>query len=73
MLNEQLLDTRQAARILGCTEAALELWRRKHTGPAYIRLGCRLVRYAPKDLQHWLTVNTSSADPDAIGAKPESR
>ena len=73
MLDEQLLDTRQAARILGCTEAALQLWRRKHIGPAYIRLGCRLVRYAPKDLQRWLTANTSSVDPNVTQAKSESR
>jgi len=51
---DQLLDSKEAARILGCTEAGLELWRKEGRGPSYVRLG-RLVRYREADLSTWIT------------------
>jgi len=54
MRNERLLDSKEAATVLGCTQAALALWRKQHRGPTYIRLGMRLVRYRARDLARWL-------------------
>jgi len=55
-----LLNSKDAARLLACDEKTLALWRRRRTGPAYVRLGSRLVRYTPTDLQHWITANKRS-------------
>ena len=52
-MTEALMDGKEAARILGCTDAALALWRKKHRGPSYVRLG-RLVRYREADLSDWI-------------------
>jgi len=43
------LTTRTAAKHLGVSKAALELWRKKGSGPQFARLG-RSVRYARADL-----------------------
>jgi predicted DNA-binding transcriptional regulator AlpA len=54
---EQLLDSKAAAKILGCTEAALIFWRRKGSGPNFVRMG-RLVRYRERDLIRWIDRQT---------------
>ena len=38
---EPLLDPKETAALLGCTESALALWRKQHRGPSYIRVGQR--------------------------------
>jgi predicted DNA-binding transcriptional regulator AlpA len=53
MPDESLVDTGEAARILGCTKAAVTLWRRERRGPNYVRLG-RLIRYRRSDLFTWI-------------------
>jgi predicted DNA-binding transcriptional regulator AlpA len=52
-LEERLVDTREAATFVGCTRAALALWRKQRRGPSYVRVG-RLVRYRPADLNSWV-------------------
>lgn len=54
MGGERLLDSKATADLLGCTESALALWRKRHYGPSYIRVGPRLVRYRQQDLFTWL-------------------
>lgn len=54
MTEDVLLNAEQAARLLGCTAAALALWRREDRGPAYIRLG-RLIRYRKSDVFAWIS------------------
>jgi len=54
MRNERLLDSKETATVLGCTQAALALWRRQRRGPTYVRLGLRMVRYRERDLARWL-------------------
>jgi predicted DNA-binding transcriptional regulator AlpA len=53
VLNDSLLDSKEAAKLLGCTEGALALWRRERRGPSFVRLG-RLVRYLQGDLIDWV-------------------
>ena len=46
----QLLNTEQAADLLGLNSVILETWRRKGTGPRYVRLNPKCVRYRLGDL-----------------------
>lgn len=52
-----LLDGRQAAALLGCTRNALEQWRQRSVGPAYVRVGA-LIRYRETDLVDWIERQT---------------
>ncbi len=57
MSHVHLLSAKEAAHLLGCREATLALWRRLRTGPSYVRVGRRLVRYQQQDLARWLEAN----------------
>ena len=46
-----LLDERQVASILSVSVSTLRNWRWRGEGPAFIKVGSRLVRYRPDDLQ----------------------
>ena len=52
-LQDRLLDTNLAARILGCAPSALTKFRRQRRGPPYVRVG-KLIRYRRIDLVRWL-------------------
>jgi hypothetical protein len=56
-----LLNAVQAAHYLQVTERALEDWRFRRVGPAYVRVG-RQVRYDIRALDAWLLANTVSAE-----------
>ena len=55
-----LLTQSEAARLLGLAPKTLKYWRtrrgqkRSGPGPAYIKLGRKVVRYAMQDLADWL-------------------
>lgn len=54
---EKVLNTQQASDYLAnqgvpITPGTLEVWRCKGKGPRYRKIA-RMVRYAPKDLDHW--------------------
>jgi hypothetical protein len=51
--NEHLLDTDQAAPIVGCSTKKLANDRSAHKGPPYIKIGS-LVRYRLADLQQFI-------------------
>ena len=65
-MTEILLDGKQTAELLGCTEAALALWRKERRGPAYLRLG-RLIRYREVDLLSW--IESSRVEPARSAAE----
>ena len=46
----QLLNTEQAADLLGVNDIIMQTWRRKGTGPSYIRINSKCVRYRLGDL-----------------------
>lgn len=46
------VSTREAARFLGFSCAALKKWRAKGTGPRFVRVG-RSIRYRIGDLLDW--------------------
>jgi len=53
----ELIDTAQAAEILNVSPATLRSWRLRGYGPAYYKLGLRLVRYKRAEIVAWLETN----------------
>jgi len=51
------LNTREAAAYLGVRPNTLEVWRSKHRGPRYAKLGSRIV-YDPDDLDDYVAANS---------------
>lgn len=56
-----LLNDKQAAAFLGVSPALLWKLRSAGTGPKFIRLGSKLVRYRVQDLQEWAATNVVGA------------
>ena len=56
-MDNNLLNTPEAARFLQVSEATIKSWRALGFGPAYIRVG-RLIKYDLEAIQHWLDLNT---------------
>lgn len=48
-----LLDEREAAKVMSCSVALLRKFRLFGEGPAYVKIG-RLVRYRQEDLEEFL-------------------
>ena len=48
------MNTVQAAEYLSVSEATMKRWRSNGTGPEYIRLGERIIKYRQTDLDRWL-------------------
>jgi predicted DNA-binding transcriptional regulator AlpA len=46
--------SRQLAELLGVSPRTLEGWRRIRTGPKYLAVSHRMVRYRGADVQAWL-------------------
>lgn len=56
-----LLSTKQVALLLGCEEVTVRSWRRSKTGPPYIRLSERQVKYRREEVERWLEDRSVSA------------
>lgn len=48
------MNTAAAAEYIGVSEPTLKRWRSNGTGPEYMRLGERIVKYRQTDLDRWL-------------------
>ncbi len=59
------ITTGEAALYLGCSAAAMRVWRNTGAGPRFFRAG-RLVRYRFKDLDEWIARHSHPAYP-AVG------
>ena len=72
MSNKPKLSTREAAAYLGVRPNTLEIWRVKHRGPKYAKLGSRIL-YDPDDLEDFFaarSISTRDTERDrAIAAK----
>lgn len=53
-MNDSLIDTKQAAKVLGVSAAFLERDRWAGARIPFIRIGTRAVRYRLSDLQHYI-------------------
>ena len=73
-LPPRYLRTPEAARFLGLSDRTLEKHRTYGTGPAYRKLGGRVV-YALEDLQAWADrgTKTSTSDPGRGTVHPARR
>ena len=60
-----LLTEREAAASIGLTPRFLQTRRMQGTGPAFVRISARCIRYRPTDIDAWaeehLRVSTSEA------------
>lgn len=60
--NEQkLLDTKSAAKRLDLSHQTLEKWRSLGTGPRYVRLGAKAIRYRQADLDAFVNEDSDHA------------
>jgi predicted DNA-binding transcriptional regulator AlpA len=50
----KLLTARQAGELLGVSPETLERWRGAGTGPAFVRLSGKYIRYQPDDLEAFI-------------------
>ena len=55
---QDLLCPSHVARKLRISVDTLKDWRIRGTGPKFIRLGYKLVRYRPADVERWLRQQT---------------
>jgi predicted DNA-binding transcriptional regulator AlpA len=51
---DQLLDTKQTAKLLGLSDQWVEIGRHRGYGPRYIKLSSRRIRYRRQDIIAWL-------------------
>lgn len=56
VFSEGLLNTRDAARLLGVRPRTLEHWRSIGTGPTYSKIG-RAIRYRREAIEKFIAVN----------------
>lgn len=59
-----LLTERHAADILGVSIRALQKWRLKGSGPKFVRISGRCIRYRKRELIKWTEerIKTSTSD-----------
>jgi len=64
---DQLLRECEAAQILGFTSRALQNWRLRGGGPAFVKVAGRSVRYRRADLLAWVRarIRRSTSDTGA--------
>jgi len=65
---QTLLTPVMAAGQLGMTPGALAQWRYLGTGPSFLKLGGRAVRYRQSDLDAWLETTVRTRTDDRPGA-----
>jgi predicted DNA-binding transcriptional regulator AlpA len=58
---ESLETEREAADFLGVTTRALQKWRVTGTGPSFVRISGRCVRYRRRDLVAWVEARLRSS------------
>jgi len=70
-MQDTLLTQEKAAQYLDCSARALEKWRVWGTGPAYIKVSRKMVRYKREDLDRFLAERRvhSTSDPGPGGAR----
>lgn len=54
MATQKYLTTSQVGELLGLSTGALAQMRFKGTGPLYVKLGGRSVRYRQDDVEQWI-------------------
>lgn len=55
VIHRELLTPKAVARLLSMSTSTLARWRSTGEGPAFQKVGKRVVRYARADVEAWLT------------------
>ena len=77
LILQQLLDEKQTASLLGLTPRAMQNFRYRGSGPPYVKISNRCVRYRMEDILQFIDERTcTSTSDDAVShksdcAKPE--
>jgi len=61
---ESLLTTEQAAKFMGLAVTTLEKYRVFGSGPVFLKIGKRAVRYRADDLTQWAESNAAKSTSD---------
>lgn len=69
-MKRRLLTIRQAATYLGLSAEELALYDVGGTGPAYVEITTRVIRYLPNDLDEWVSSNRQCDDCHAVPGEP---
>jgi predicted DNA-binding transcriptional regulator AlpA len=67
-MQDEMLAEDDAAAVLGVTPRTMSLWRERKTGPRYVRMTQRIVRYSRSDLQAFIASKTVEPS-DSRGAE----
>ncbi len=59
-MTDKLMTASEASDLLAMTKGALAQLRYLGTGPRFVKLGKRSVRYRPEDLEAWISQCTRS-------------
>ncbi len=51
---QALLNQRQTAALIGVSERTLECWRCRGSGPPFVKISRRAVRYRRQDIDQWV-------------------
>lgn len=70
-MDDELVDTEEAADILGMGTAFLQRDRVTDTKVPFIQVGSRSVRYSRKDLQEYISKQRHRPEPDFEDAESE--
>lgn len=68
MENSDLLNEYQVAVLLGFQASAIRSWRVKGTGPMFVKISGRGVRYRKQDIDSWVEAKLRSSTSD-VGPK----
>lgn len=52
---DALLSQLEAAALIGVSERTLECWRWRGSGPPFVKISRRAVRYRRRDIQQWIS------------------
>ena len=66
---DSLLSEAQTSELLRVTPRALQAWRQRGGGPAFVRISSRCVRYRRRDLVGWAEARLRSSTSDAESAE----
>ena len=58
----RLLSEGEVANVLGVKPKTVQAWRAAGSGPPFIRVGRRLIKYRPGDLSIWMQEHSSQPD-----------
>lgn len=66
-MNDELLTPREVSNMLGIGEASLTQMRYNKSGPKYVKVNSRVVRYEAEAVREWIDSNTITPSTDESG------